>query len=162
MLGSVTPSSFTRRSMVWRACTTDSARSCTTTFGFIVNTYAPVPADARSKFACTSLAACRNAASCGVGTPSIRKCVGSGDVRFVKVTFALVSSSRSRSISGVGFELQRIVGLHAEHELHAAVEVETELELLVHQPGGRVDAVARGDNRIHPDAREHHEHDRRS
>ena len=37
MLGSVTPSSLTRRSIVWRAWTTASSRRLTWTFGFIVN-----------------------------------------------------------------------------------------------------------------------------
>ena len=34
----------------------------------------------------------------------------------------------------LGLDLQRIVGLDAQHEMHAALEVEPELELLVHQP----------------------------
>ena len=37
MLGSVTPRSFTRRSIVWRACTTASSLKLTWMFGFIVN-----------------------------------------------------------------------------------------------------------------------------
>ena len=32
---------------------------------------------------------------------------------------------------GLGFEPQRVVGLHAQHQVHAALEVETELHLLV-------------------------------
>ena len=37
----------------------------------------------------------------------------------------------------IGLEPQRVVGLDAHLELHAALEVEAELELLVHQPAGR-------------------------
>ena len=54
----------------------------------------------------------------------------------------------------LGLEPQRIVGLDAQHEVHAALQVEPELELLVHQPAGRRDAVARRDDRIDADARE--------
>ncbi len=46
---------------------------------------------------------------------------------------------------------QRIVGLHAQHEVHAALEIEPELEHLVHQPARLSDAEAGGDDRIHAD-----------
>ena len=36
----------------------------------------------------------------------------------------------------LGLQPQRIVGLHAQHEVDAALQVEAELELLVHQPAG--------------------------
>jgi hypothetical protein len=53
MLGSVTPSSFTRRSIVCRACTTACSRSVTWMFGRIVNVWTPALL-LRSKFVCTS------------------------------------------------------------------------------------------------------------
>ena len=53
----------------------------------------------------------------------------------------------------LGLEPQRIVGLDAQHEVHAALEVEAELELLVHQPAGRGrcrSAPRRSDRRRRP------------
>ena len=57
----------------------------------------------------------------------------------------------------IRFEAQRIVGLDAQVEMDAALEIEPELQLLVHQPARRVDALARGENRIHADGREDNE-----
>ena len=54
---------------------------------------------------------------------------------------------------------QGIIGLHAQHEMDAAFEIEPELELFVHQPARRVDAVTRRDDRVDADRREHHEDD---
>ena len=48
MLGSVTPSSFTRRMIVSRACVTASSRIWIATFGRIVNVYVPLAPGLRS------------------------------------------------------------------------------------------------------------------
>ena len=56
----------------------------------------------------------------------------------------------------LGLEPQRIVGLHAQHEVHAALQVEPELELLVHQPApasGCRSARRRSDRRRPPKTR---------
>ena len=45
----------------------------------------------------------------------------------------------------LGLDPQRIVGDDPQHEVDAALEVEAELELLVHQPLRRGDAEAIGD-----------------
>ena len=42
----------------------------------------------------------------------------------------------------LGFQPQRIVGLDAENQVHAALQVETKLELLVHEGRWPVDPVA--------------------
>src|SRR5476651_1062746 len=96
MLGSATPSSLTRRSIVWRAHVHD------------------------------------------------------GDVarlELVAQTLHLL----------LGHEPKRIVGLDAEDEVDAALEIEPELELLVHQPAGRRQVVARRHDGIHPEPEEQDE-----
>ena len=57
----------------------------------------------------------------------------------------------------LGHQPQRIVGLDAEHEVDAALQIESELELLVHQPARRRQMVARGQDRIDPEPEEHDE-----
>ena len=57
----------------------------------------------------------------------------------------------------VGHQPQGIVGLDAEHEVDAALQVEAELELLLHQPAGRRQVVARREDRIDPQPEEHDE-----
>ena len=58
---------------------------------------------------------------------------------------------------GFRFQPQRIVGLHAQDEMHAAFEVETELQLLVLHPSGCRQVLPRGEDRVHPDHEEHDE-----
>ncbi len=48
---------------------------------------------------------------------------------FPTVMPRVISSARSRSISCSVASRKRIVGLHAQHEVHAALQVEPELEL---------------------------------
>ena len=60
---------------------------------------------------------------------------------------------------GLGLDAQRIVGLHAQHEVHAALQVEPQLQRLVEQPGRLRDAVARRDDRIDAHRGEHDEDD---
>ena len=55
------------------------------------------------------------------------------------------------------FDAKRVIGLDAHHELHAALEVEPELQLLVAQPLRRRQVVACRENRIDADSEEHDE-----
>ncbi len=51
-------------------------------------------------------------------------------------------------------QAERVFGLHAQHEMDAALQVQPELQRLVHQPGGLGDAVALRDERVDADRRE--------
>ena len=89
----------------------------------------------RSKFVARSAAASRNAASCAGGIafdPDLR------DRRHVDARHrnvpACAASSRSRSISCSASRRMRIVSLHAQHEVDAALQIETQLELFLLQP----------------------------
>ena len=57
-----------------------------------------------------------------------------------------------------GLDPQRIVGLHAQNEMHAALEIEAELDHLVGEPCRLGDSVAGRDDRIHANGREDHRH----
>ena len=59
----------------------------------------------------------------------------------------------------LGLESQRVIGLHAQDQVHAALEVEPELELLVHQHGGRMNATPRGEQGIDANGGKRHEDD---
>jgi hypothetical protein len=58
----------------------------------------------------------------------------------------------------VGLQSDGVVGLHAQHEVDAPLQVQTELELLLLHPAGRRDVVIRREDRIDADAREDHQH----
>ena len=58
------------------------------------------------------------------------------------------SSSRSRSDLLLGHQPQRIVGLDAQHEMDAALQIQPELELLVHQPARGRQVIARRQDRV--------------
>ena len=58
----------------------------------------------------------------------------------------------------VGFQAYRVVGLHAQHQVHAALQIETKLQLLLHQPRRVGDAERPGDDRVDPHARENDQH----
>ena len=53
---------------------------------------------------------------------------------------------------------QRIIGFDAQHQMDAALQIETELELLLLHPGRRRPVVHRRDDRIDADRREDDEH----
>ena len=130
-IGSATPSSLTRRSIVCRACSTASSRSCTTRFGFITKLYDPPAPDSRLKRVSTSMAASRNAASWAGGTPSTLNRVGSTLAK-VRLVSPLVSSGLPQLLHRrLGVEPECVVGLHAEHEVYAALEVEAQPDLLL-------------------------------
>ena len=69
------------------------------------------------------------------------------------------SSSCSRALSCSVVTLQRVVGLHAQHEMHASLEVEPELQLPIAQPLRRRQVVARRQDRIDADPEEDDEDD---
>src|SRR6185503_8623357 len=58
----------------------------------------------------------------------------------------------------LALEADGIVGLDAEHKVHAALEIQPELELFRHQPRRRGDAVLRRDDRIHTNRGKDHEY----
>ncbi len=57
----------------------------------------------------------------------------------------------------LGLHAQGVVGLHAQHKVHAPLEVETKLQLVIQQPLRRRQFVAVGQNRVDPDPEEHDE-----
>ena len=141
MLGSVTPSSLTRRSIVWRAWTTASSRSV----DLDVRLHREGVGAVRRRELAIEVGLRPRRPPAGTprpasgGTPSTLNCdrarpasmFADRDVRASCSVFAQPLHLR------LGLEPQRIVGLHAQHEVHAALQVEPELELLVHQPAGR-------------------------
>ena len=58
----------------------------------------------------------------------------------------------------LGLHPQRIIGLDAHHEVHAALEIEAQLQLHVAQPLRRGQPVAIGDDRIDADPEKQDEH----
>jgi hypothetical protein len=81
MLASLTPSSFTRRSMVSRVCAIASSRNAVCTAGFIANTHEAFGPAIRSNDADTSAAAFANAVSLSGSTPdTVKRVESSGDM----------------------------------------------------------------------------------
>ena len=158
MLGSVTPSSFTRRSIVCRACTTASSRSRLRD----VRPHAERVAAARAgaaievdRFLLGGLAE-RRLLRRRHPFDAERRHIDDRDGRGHAAALQLLLQPPA-----VLFRLhaQRIVGLDAQHEVHAALEVEPELQLHIAQPLRRRQVVARRENRIDADPEEHDEDD---
>ena len=158
MLGSVTPSSFTRRSIVCRACTTASSRSVCAMFGRMRNVWLPPVPGLRSKSTPSCSAAWRNACSCA-GRHTVdaerRRILNRDGCRHAA---ALQLFLQPPAVL-FGLHPQRIVGLDAQHEVHAALEVEAELQLAIEQPLRRRQVVAHRENRIDADPEKHDEDD---
>ena len=110
----------------------------------------PFTPESRSKLALTSLAAVRNAASCSGVMPSTLNASVRSSAMFVKLMLRVGQQLAQPLHLGLALDAQRIVGLDAQHEMDAALEVETELEQRsVSTRAG--DAVAGRDDRIDPD-----------
>ena len=73
------------------------------------------------------------------------------------VTPAAVQRLAQLLADALGRDAQRIVAVDAQHEVHAALEVEAELQLLGHQPRRGRQAEALREHRIDPDGREEHD-----
>ena len=63
-----------------------------------------------------------------------RKCVGSGASMLATVMLRVLQRLAQPLHLLLASQPQRIVGLDAQHEVDAALQVEPELQLLVHQP----------------------------
>ena len=54
-------------------------------------------------------------------------------------------------------DLERLVGLHPQDEMHAPFQIESELQLLGREPPGQRHPVSLRQNRVDPDGKKDHE-----
>ena len=130
MSGSATPSSFTRRSIVCCACVTAARARSIATFGFITNVWVPSAPPSRLKRRLDDrggLAEQRVLRRRHPGHLELRRAQHldreAGDAGLLGVLAHALGA-------GLGLQLQRVVGVDAEHEVDAALEVEAQPDLL--------------------------------